>query len=76
MKKEHRERQRERRRTSGEALRKAGYVPIPRWWVLPDELSVIHRMAHNHQDHINEIRARVLGRKKDTDDEDADAYYD
>lgn len=68
----HRERQRQRRRQSGELLRKAGYVPIPRWWVRPDELDVIYRMAHNHQREITEIRAKALGRKKDDDD----AYYD
>ena len=26
-----------------DALRKAGFVKIPAWWVLPDELEVIHR---------------------------------
>jgi len=60
----HREHQKERRAVSAEALREAGYVPIPRWWVTPDELDVIARMAHNHDQHVNEIRSRVLGREK------------
>jgi hypothetical protein len=37
-------------------LRRRGYVPIPRWWVTPDELEVIRRMAHNHEDEIAEVR--------------------
>lgn len=67
-----RDRQKERRRTAGAALRKAGYVPIPRWWVLPDELDVIYRMAHNHEKHVSEIRCRALGIRKGDDD----AHYD
>ena len=39
-----------------EALRKAGYVRLPAWWVRPEELDVIHRMAHNHEYEINRIR--------------------
>lgn len=39
-----------------EALRKAGFIPLPRWWVTQEELSVIHRMAHNHEDEVNRIR--------------------
>ena len=41
-----------------DALRKAGYVRIPAWWVLPDELEVIRRMAHKHASHITEIRLK------------------
>ena len=29
-----------------DALRKAGFVRIPAWWVTSDELKVIHQMAH------------------------------
>jgi len=46
-----------------EALRKAGFVPIPRWWVKRDELDVIHRIAHNHADRVNEIRAEHRDKK-------------
>lgn len=43
----------------GDALRKAGFVRIPAWWVRREELEVIHRMAHNHQDEVNRIRREV-----------------
>lgn len=49
--------------TVHEALRKAGFVPLPRWWVKQDELDVIHRIAHNHEDQINEIRAKARVKK-------------
>ena len=49
-----------------DALRKAGYVRIPDWWVTPDQLEVIHRMAHGHQDEINRIRRETkMRREKD-----------
>lgn len=44
-----------------EALRKAGYVRIPAWWVRPEELETIHRMAHNHKDEITRIRLEARG---------------
>lgn len=45
-----------------EALRAAGFVPLPRWWVTRAELGVIHRMAHNHEAEVTRIR--VEARKK------------
>ena len=39
-----------------DALRKAGFVRIPAWWVTRDELEVIHRMAHKHASTITAIR--------------------
>lgn len=51
-----------------EALRKAGFLPIPRWWVKQDELDVIHRIAHNHAEHVNEIRAQCRGEKDEKDE--------
>ena len=54
-----------------QALRKAGYLPLPRWWVRPDELDVIRRMAHNHQDHVTDIKKAVrrrLGKSPDYPD--------
>ena len=42
-----------------EALRKAGFVRIPAWWVRRDELEVIHRIAHNHEEEVNRIRREV-----------------
>lgn len=49
-----------------EALRRAGYNRLPDWWVTEAEFDVIRRMAHNHQEHINEIRA--FCRNRDDDD--------
>ena len=48
-----------------DALRKAGFVRIPAWWVHPDELEVIHRMAHKHSATITAIRLKC--RREDTD---------
>ena len=42
-----------------DALRAAGFVRIPDWWVRPEELEVIYRMAHNHEHEINRIRREV-----------------
>ena len=47
-----------------DALRKAGFVKIPAWWVLPEELEVIHRMAHKHSSHITAIRLSCRGEGK------------
>lgn len=55
-------RQKDRRDRAAKALRAAGYVPIPRWWVTPDELDVISRMARNHDEHVNEIRGQAIGK--------------
>jgi hypothetical protein len=46
-----------------EALRAAGYVRIPAWWVTPHELEVIHRMAHNHRSEITRIRREIRGER-------------
>lgn len=46
---------------SAQRLRQLGFVPLPRWWVTPDQLEVIRRMAHGHQDTINEVRAEYRG---------------
>ena len=49
-----------------EALRRAGYKCLPDWWVTEAEFDVIYRIAHNHEEHINEIRA--FYRNRDSDD--------
>lgn len=49
-----------------EALRRAGFKRLPAWWVTEAEFDVIYRMAHNHEDIVNEIRA--FYRNKDDDD--------
>ena len=61
---EQKQRRKDRRDHSAQALRAAGYVPLPRWWVPREELEVIHRMAHNHQDEVNRIRGEAIERAK------------
>jgi hypothetical protein len=38
-------------------LRKAGYIPLPRLWVRPEDMPAIHQIAHRHQTAVNDIRA-------------------
>jgi hypothetical protein len=51
-----------------ETLRRAGFKRLPAWWVTEAEFDVIWRMAHNHEEHINELRASCRNRRVDTDD--------
>lgn len=44
---------------TGKALRAAGYVPLPRLWVRPEELTLIRRIAMQNEAAINEIREQV-----------------
>ncbi|WP_300440329.1 hypothetical protein [uncultured Mameliella sp.] len=41
---------------SAKALRAAGYVPLPRWWVTQDQLEVIRRIAMGNEGEVNRIR--------------------
>jgi len=43
------------------ALREAGFVPLPRLWVTPDQLSRIKSMAEENSDVVNEIRRKARG---------------
>lgn len=43
----------------GEALRAAGFVPLPRLWVRSEELTLIRKIAFQHEAKVNEIRRRV-----------------
>lgn len=38
------------------ALRRAGYVTIPRWWVTHDQLEVIERIANSNRDEVWRIK--------------------
>lgn len=42
-----------------QALREAGYVPLPRFWVKPEDMEIIRRMAFRHAGVVNEIRGRI-----------------
>ena len=49
---------------SAEALRAAGFVPLPRLWVRPEDLEMVNYMASKHADEVNEIRAEAQRRRK------------
>lgn len=40
----------------GEALRQAGYKPLPRLWVPTEDLEMILWIAKKHGDAVNKIR--------------------
>ena len=39
-----------------QALRKAGFVPLPRLWVKAADLAVIKQYAERYEDEVNAIR--------------------
>lgn len=49
-----------------QALRRAGFIPLPRWWVTGDQFDVIRRMALGNEEVVNQIResANRKARKK------------
>lgn len=38
-------------------MREAGYIPLPRLWVTPDQMEMIQYMARQNADEVNRIRA-------------------
>lgn len=42
-----------------DALRKAGYVCLPRLWVKPSDMPSIHKIASKHRDAVNDIRGQA-----------------
>lgn len=41
------------------ALRKAGFVPLPRLWVRPTDMPMIHEIAEKHRQTVNTIRGNI-----------------
>lgn len=39
-----------------DALRRAGYFVLPRWWVTQDQMDVIERMAKGNRDEVYRIK--------------------
>lgn len=39
-----------------QALRAAGFVPLPRWWVRAEDLDLIAYMAQQCADEVNRVR--------------------
>ena len=42
-----------------DALRAAGYVPVPRLWVRPSDVDALIRKAEAYSEDVNRIRAEV-----------------
>lgn len=40
-----------------QALRAAGFVPLPRWWVRAEDLDLIAYMAQQCADEVNRVRS-------------------
>lgn len=41
------------------ALRRAGYVKLPAWWVTQEQLELIEYMARQNKDDIDAIKERA-----------------
>ena len=46
----------ERRGVAAKKLRAAGYVPLPRWWVKPEDIEIIRRLTSHHAAEIFRLR--------------------
>ena len=44
------------------ALRDAGYVKLPGWWVTRSDYELIEYMARQRLDEVNRVKDRVHGR--------------
>ena len=49
--------------TAADALRKAGFARVPRWWVTLDQLDVIERMARANLPEVNRIKEQARERR-------------
>lgn len=45
-----------------QALREAGYLPLPRWWVTREQMDLIEYMVRENQDEVNKIREEAHNR--------------
>lgn len=44
-----------------QALRNAGYVKIPGWWVSQEDMDLIRWIANKHLPEVNRIKAEAYG---------------
>lgn len=44
---------------SAHALREAGFVPLPRWWVRQEDMDLIQYMALKYAEEVNTIREQA-----------------
>jgi hypothetical protein len=40
-------------------LRGMGFVPMPRWWVTPEELEIISRITKHHMPTIMRVKEEI-----------------
>lgn len=50
------------------ALREAGFIPLPRLWVKREDIHEIHAIAEKHRKAVNAIRGQVRESHPDLDD--------
>jgi hypothetical protein len=43
----------------GKKLRERGLVPLPRWWVTPEELEIISRITKHHLPTVLKIKEEI-----------------
>jgi hypothetical protein len=43
----------------GKKLREMGFVPMPRWWVTPEELEIIGRITKHHLPTVLRIKEEI-----------------
>lgn len=43
----------------GKKLREMGYVPLPRWWVTPEEMEIISRITKHHLPTVMKIKEQI-----------------
>ena len=54
---------------AAQALRAAGYKPLPRWWVTQEQLDLIEYMIRDNAAEVNRIRAEANGRSLSEEEE-------
>lgn len=42
------------------ALRAAGYKPCPRWWLTEEQMELVHYMAMQNSEAVNDIRFKAV----------------
>lgn len=47
---------------AAQALRAAGYKPLPRWWVTQEQLDLIEYMIRGNAEDVNRIRTEANSR--------------
>jgi hypothetical protein len=43
----------------GKKLREMGFVPLPRWWVTPEELEIISRITKHHLPTVLKVKEGI-----------------